>query len=159
MKSLLTIMKFVYHYADVNDLENLYKNVEKTGLPVKQFDATKALSKVLRPLAVSDYLKDNEPLEPIEYETKREAFEKAIQETNFIPVITDADICSSYNAKSMLDVFNEESVNDFHDIFNGQKKVSALQMANKGEYTFVVDTQSRREFPFHEVSVSKKLAR
>ena len=159
MKSLLTIMKFVYHYADLNDLENLYRNVEKTGLPVKQFDATKALSKVLRPLAVSDYLKDNEPLEPIEYETKREAFEKTIQGTDFIPVITDAGVCSSYNTKSMLEVFNEESVNDFHDIFNGQNKVSPLQMANKGEYTFVVDTQSRQEFPFHDESVSKKLAR
>ena len=154
-------MKFVYHYADHKDLKDLYKRTLNAGmeLPLKPFDAVKASQKLLRPIAVSDYLKDNSPLEPIDDAMKKEIYYKTIKETDFVPMITDTDICSTYNAKSMLDIFNEDSISEFQEIFGGRYQNRKLEMANKREYTFIIDSQSRREFPFNNDPISRDLAR
>ena len=155
-------MKFVYHFADENDLKDLYKRVLNAGLmlPLKSFAVVKNTSNLLRPLAVSDYIKENDPLEPILDVPEKEAFEKAIRETEFTPVITDTDVCSGYNTRSPLDVFKKEAVGDFHEIFSSsEKKNLKLEMANQQEYSFIVDTQNRREYPFNDKILFRNIAR
>ena len=154
-------MKFVYHYADHNDLKDLYKRTLNAGLklPLKPFNAVKASQKLLRPIAVSDYVKENNPLEPIDDTMKKERYDKTINETDFVPMITDTDVCSTYNAKNMLDIFNEESISEFQEVFGGTDQNRTLEMANKREYTFIIDSQSRREFPFNNDPISRDLAR
>ena len=114
-------MKFVYHYDDSNDLKQLYEDVQKSALmlPLKSFNLVKGRSRQFRPIAVSDYIQNNNPAIPLNFNT-RPGFEKVSQETDFQPIITDLDVCSSYNAPKTTEIFHEEAVADFHDVFEGQ---------------------------------------
>ena len=59
-------MKFVYKYAEKDDLEVLHEKVADAGLklPLKPFNATSAPAKLLRPLAVFDYIPIHDPKTP-----------------------------------------------------------------------------------------------
>ena len=62
-------MKFVYNFADEEDLLELYKATqfaEELGLPLKPFSEIRSSAKLLRPIAVSDYLKDVNPMKRID---------------------------------------------------------------------------------------------
>ena len=106
-------MKFVYHSANKEDLFDLYKRVLNAGLklPLKPFDATHVSSKLLRPLAVYDYTRYHDPKKvywpSIE---EKEQHQTAMTTTDFHPTITDIDICSSYNTRSVMDVFKQDDV-------------------------------------------------
>ena len=155
-------MKFVYHSANKEDLKDLYKRVLNAGLklPLKPFDATHVSSKLLRPLAVYDYTRYHDPKKvywpSIE---EKEQHQTAMTTTDFHPTITDIDICSSYNTRSVMDVFKQDAVIAFHETFESSKKNITLKDASFKEYTFLIDTQKRRQYPYNKEDDSRFIAR
>lgn len=146
LKSLLRIMKFVYHYDDSNDLKRLYKDVQYSALmlPLKPLNLVQNTTRQFRPIAVSDYVQNNNPAIPLNFNT-RPVFEKVSLETDFQPIITDLDICSSYNAPKTTEIFHEEAVADFHDVFEAQVSHTNT-MSEGGKY-----------YGFHSTSKAKSL--
>ena len=155
-------MKFVYHFANKEDLKDLYKRVLNAGLklPLKPYNPTDVSSKLLRPLAVYDYTRFHDPKKVYwpsgEERTKHRT---AMTITDFRPTITDVDVCQSYNARSVMDVFKEDAVTAFHETFEGSKKNITLQDASLKEYTFIIDTQKRRQYPYNKEDDSRFFAR
>ena len=164
MKSLLWIMKFVYKYADKDDLEVLYQRVVNADLklPLKQFNVTSAPAKLLRPLAVVDYTKVHDPKKTYRGGPSQEEDLKhkiAMTRTDFRPTITDVDVCSSYNARSVMDVFNPKAVIAFHETFEDSRKNITRKDAGMKEYTFIIDSQKRRQYPHNQEEDDGFLAR
>ena len=157
-------MKFVYKYADKDDLENLYEKVIDAGLnlPLKPFNVTSAASKLLRPLAVVDYTPFHDPKKLFWGAKSPEEAKKlriAMTTTDFRPTITGVDVCSSYNAKSVMDVFNPKAVIAFHETFEDSRKNITLKDAGMKEYTFIIDSQKRRQYPHNQEEDDGFLAR
>lgn len=49
-----------------------------------------------------------------------------------------------------IDVFNQDSVTNFHEVFHrDHSNVKSLKMGGDREYTFMLDTQERRNYPFN----------
>ena len=59
----MLVMKFVYHFATMNDVEKLYDKIKDANLPVpmKDLDHFKSSLQLPQPLAISDYLKGINP--------------------------------------------------------------------------------------------------
>lgn len=58
-RSLMLIMKFVYNFANMNDVDTLYEKIQKADLkiPLKDLSQFKASVHLGQPLAISNYLK------------------------------------------------------------------------------------------------------
>ena len=138
-------MKFVYHHANIADVEGLYELVKQANLniPLKPLEQILATTDLGQPLAISDYLKGLNPLDKL-----RDNFNKNsnVKKTDFRPVLTDLGLCSSYNAMSAEDVFNYPAIRDFHEVFQYQD--INLESAVIREYSFIIDTQTRRDYQF-----------
>ena len=74
--------------------------------------------------------------------------------------MTDMGVCSTFNAPLLSDVFVEGSVSEFHDVFlKGLNSTNRnLASADIKEYTFIIDSQARRHYPFKSTG-SRTLAR
>ena len=59
----MLIMKFIYYFADMQDVKTLYKQVEQADLmvPLKTFDQIKTSLDLPKPLAISNYLENLNP--------------------------------------------------------------------------------------------------
>ena len=147
LQSLLFIMKFVYHYANMADVEGLYELVQQANLniPMKPLEQILASADLGQPLAISDYLKGLNPLEKLgdNFKTKN----SKVKKTDFRPVLTDFGLCSSFNAMSEKDVFHDLAIKDFRAVFLDQKGIN-LESAVIREYSFIIDTQKRRDYQF-----------
>ena len=145
-------MKFVYFYADMEDVKKLYHLVEQAQssipLKMKPFDQIQTSTVLGQPLAISNYLKGLNPLDKMGENFNNENWNNSVLErkTQFTPTLTDTGLCSTFNAKSENFVFQEQAVKDFQDIFHGHVKAedNLLESAVMREYTFIIDTQKRR---------------
>ena len=70
--------------------------------------------------------------------------------TEFRPTITDYGLCSSFNSMMEVNVFDENSVGNFHEVFHhGVSKNVTLKMGGEREYIFILDTRERMNYPFN----------
>ena len=78
------IMKFVYFYADVQDVETLYNQVKKAGLmvPLKSFDEVRSTLQLSKPLAISNYLKYVDPSYKLQANSKVKDWKPIITSSN-----------------------------------------------------------------------------
>ena len=137
------MMKFVYHHANIADVEGLYEIVKqaKLNIPMKPLEQVLATADLGQPLAITDYLRGLNPLEKLgdNFFNKSSNFKK---KTEFRPVLTDMGLCSSYNAMSGKDIFHEPAIQDFHEVFQDhQNKYIPLESAVIREYSFIIDTR------------------
>ena len=149
LQGLLFIMKFVYHYANMADVEGLYQLVKQANLniPMKPLEQVLATADLGQPLAISDYLKGLNPLDKLGNNVNNNKNSNVT--TDFRPVLTDLGLCSSYNAMSEQDVFHDSAIRDFHEVFlNHEGNGINLESAVIREYSFIIDTQSRRDYQF-----------
>ena len=128
-------MKFVYFYADMEDVKKLYQLVKQAHLkiPLKPFDQVQSSTVLGQPLAISNYLKGLNPLDKMGENFSNENWNNSVldQKTQFLPTLTDTGLCSTFNARSENLVFQEQAVKDFQDIFHGHIKTedNALESA------------------------------
>ena len=153
LQSLMLVMKFVYNFATMNDVEKLYDKIQDANLPVpmKELDQFKSSLQLPQPLAISDYLKGMNPGEKILDIFQNENWEEGRvikRSSDFSPRMTDAGLCSTYNAHLEKDVFDDKVVKDFHEVFHGGVDKNPLKSAQMKEYSFIIDTQTRRSYPF-----------
>ena len=166
---LLLIMKFVYNFATFNDVEVLYDVVKKANskIPMKPIHQVKGSVVLGHPLAVSDYLVDLDQYAKIPgslnntfwttdpYFLARRIYNPS---TDFVPSLTDSGLCSTFNSPLISDVFEPSSVAEFKKVFINESKQFEVKPASIGEYTFIIDTQKRSQYPFR-TSDSKMFAR
>ena len=153
LQSLMLVMKFVYHFGTMNDVEKLYDKIKDANLPVpmKDLDQFKSSLQLPQPLAISDYLKGMNPGEKILYMFQNENWDEGRvikRSSDFSPRMTDAGLCSTYNAHLEKDMFDDKVVKDFHEVFHGGVDTNPLKSAHMKEYSFIIDTQTRRSYPF-----------
>ena len=153
LQSLMLVMKFVYHFGTMNDIEKLYDKIKdaKLPIPMKDLDQFKSSLQLPQPLAISDYLKGMNPGEKILYMFQNENWDEGRvikRSSDFSPRMTDAGLCSTYNAHLEKDMFNDKVVKDFHEVFHGGVDTNPLKSAQMKEYSFIIDTQTRRSYPF-----------
>ena len=162
LKFLLFVMKFVYHFANLNDVEILYEMVKKTNVkvPMKTIEEVKDSAVLGQPLAISDYLLDLNQYEPIPATFKNKfwtahpnltTIRVYNSSTEFKPMLTDAGLCSVYNAPMISDVFEDSTVMDFKEVFMEGTQQTEVRSAAMGEYTFIIDTNMRSQYPFRTV--------
>ena len=149
----MLVMKFVYHFATMNDVEKLYDKIKDANLPVpmKDLDQFKSSLQLPQPLAISDYLKGMNPGEKILYMFQNENWDEGRvikRSSDFSPRMTDAGLCSTYNAQLEKDMFDDKVVKDFHEVFHGGVDTNPLKSAHMKEYSFIIDTQTRCSYPF-----------
>ena len=149
----MLVMKFVYHFATMNDVEKLYKMMKDANLPVplKDLDQIKSTLQLPQPLAISDYLKDMNPGEKILEMFQNENWKEGRvikRSSDFSPRMTDMGLCSTYNAHLEKDEFDDKVVKDFHKVFHGAIDTNPLKSAQMKEYSFIIDTQTRHSYPF-----------
>ena len=168
-KHLLLVMKFVYNFANINDVKRLYEKVKKANskIPMKTIDEVTSSVVLGHPLAVSDYLLGLDQYEKIPgslnntfWTTYPEFPNRRLYKssTDFRPSLTDAGLCSVYNSPMISDVFEPSSVSEFKEVFVNTSQQIELKTAAVGTYTFVIDNQKRSEYPFRTVD-SKQFAR
>ena len=162
-------MKFVYNFANLDDVEILYDVVKKANskIPMKPIHQVKGSVVLGHPLAVSDYLLDldqyakipgslnNTFWTPDPNIAARRIYKPS---TDFVPSLTDSGLCAIYNSPLISDVFEPLSVAVFKKVFINDSKQFKVKPASIGEYTFIVDTQKRSQYPFRTTD-SKMFAR
>ena len=155
-------MKFVYNFANLNDVKRLYGKVKKANpkIPMKTIEEVTGSVVLGHPLAISNYLLDLNQYEnipgtlnntfwsPDPYYTARRIYKSS---TDFVPAFTDAGLCSVYNAPMISDVFVDSSVAEFKEVFINASEQMEVKTAGIGEYSFVIDTQRRSQYPFRTV--------
>ena len=156
-------MKFVYNFANLNDVKKLYGKVKKANskLPMKTIDEVTGSVVLRHPLAVSDYLLDLNQYERVPgtlnntfwspadpYYPARRIYKSS---TDFVPAFTDAGLCSVYNSPMISDVFVDSTVAEFKEVFINASQQMEVKTAGIGEYSFVIDTQKRSQYPFRTV--------
>ena len=152
-KYLLLVMKFVYKYANLDDVINLYGTVKKANstIPMKTIDEVTGSVVHGHPLAVSDYLMDLNQYEKVPRSLNNTFWsaDRIYQSsTDFLPALTDAGLCSVYNSPMISDVFVDSSVAEFKEVFINQSQQLEVKSAAIGQYSFVIDTQMRSQYPF-----------
>ena len=144
-------MKFVYNHANLNDVETLYNLVKKSNLkiPLKPIDEVKESVFLRHPLAISDYnnWKYNHETEKINYGA-----------TDFAPSMTEEGLCSVYNGRQTSEIFVDSSVAEFKEVFGSNVIPKEPKSGAIDQYSFVVDTQKRYQYPFRTTE-SKNFAR
>ena len=155
LKSLMFVMKFVYKFHDMDDVEELYHMTKRAGinLSMKPLDVVKNETVLPNPLAITDYLAFLDPKSALRETTKHKSWNgrKYLRSTEFRPALTDNGVCQTYNSHYEKDVFTEESVSQFHEIFHQNIDTSDLKLKSGAmkEFTFILDTQDvRRNYPF-----------
>ena len=173
-------MKFVYHFANMDDVEKLYNIVKDADLkiPMKKYDDFKKGVFLGQPLVISDYLHDVDqfsivsqfhqddfwefnPIINLGTEENGYANVKR-QSTQFRPTLTDSGLCSSFNAEVENNMFQDQRVKEFMEIFHNEWDIEnhTLASADLKEITFIIDNQDRRNYPFVATEgSSRKLAR
>ena len=157
----------------MKDVESLYQVVKKADLkiPLKGLDEVKASVSLRKPLAISDYLEGLNPYEPMTHDFKNEHWDEMATvdsslikpvkiSTEFRPTLTDAGVCATFNAPLIDEVFQDHTVSEFREVFltEFQSEATKLETAAFKEYTFIIDTQKRGNFPFRALDY-KNLAR
>ena len=173
----MLIMKFVNHYANMDDVSTLYNIIKEAGLqiPLKEYKEFKKTVFLGQPLVIADYLKNVDQFKPVPKEHKDDqwAFNPDYgvdvgwpnvkrQSTQFRPTLTDSGLCSTYNAEVESRVFQDETVAEFIEVFHPglDTKNVTLENADLKEQSFIIDTQVRRNYPFVSRDGSRtKLAR
>lgn len=139
-------MKFVYNFANLQDLKALHSIVNEQGenIPTKSFDHIKTSVKLKEPLVIFDYLKNANPSVPLDEFSERENWKNGFPDrpTEFHPSLTDSGLCMSYNSKLEKDVFEDSVVNDFIEVFHQNVK-GKVEEARSKEFSFIIDTQLR----------------
>ena len=75
--------------------------------------------------------------------------------SEFRPTMTDYGLCSSYNSLMEVNVFDKMSVSNFHEVFHQSESNGVnLKMGGDREYTFMMDTRERRNYPFNATDAS-----
>ena len=150
------VMKFVYHLYDWEDVKELYHKTKAAGLnlPLKPLNIVKKETLLPNPLAITDYLSLLDPKIPLD-ETKHNSWKNQyeyISSTEFRPALTDNGLCQVYNGYYERDIFTEDSVSQFHEVFYGNKienQSVKLETFEVEEFTFILDLQTaRRNHPF-----------
>ena len=155
-------MKFVYNFANLNDVKRLYGKVKKANskIPMKTIEEVTGSVVLGHPLAISNYLLDLNQYENIPgtlnntfWSTDPFTPAKRIYKssTDFVPAFTDAGLCSVYNSPMISDVFVDSSVAEFKEVFINASEQMEVKTAGIGEYSFVIDTQKRSQYPFRTV--------
>ena len=166
---LLLIMKFVFNFANLDDVEILYDVVKKANskIPMKPIHQVKGSVVLGHPLAVSDYLLDldqyakvpgslnNTFWTPDPNIAARRIYKPS---TDFVPSLTDSGLCAIFNSPLISDVFESSSVAEFKKVFINESQQFDVKPASIGEYSFIVDTQKRSQYPFRTTD-SKLFAR
>ena len=77
LKSLMFVMKFVYKFHDMEDVEELYHMTKRAGinLSMKSLDVVKNETVLPNPLAISDYLDLLDPKGKLGESTQHKSFE------------------------------------------------------------------------------------
>lgn len=175
LKDLLLIMKFVYNYATLDDVEQLYNHVKAADLkiPMKSLEDVKSTIVIEQPLAISNHFEGLNQFDIIPQSFYNRfwtnetlpyfgdgwvGMKHMVTWTDFRPSMTDYGLCSTFNAELEKDVFQD--VNEFHDVFLGSLKSENINLESAAlrEYTFIIDTQKRTLYPF-KVYESTNLAR
>ena len=173
-------MKFVYHFANMDDVEKLYNIVKDADLkiPLKEYDDFKKGVFLGQPLVISDYLHAVDQFSTIsqfhqddfwEFNpniylgTKEDGYANVKrQSTQFRPTLTDSGLCSSFNAEVENNVFQDKIVEEFMEVFHSGWKTENHNLASGDlkEIAFIIDNQDRRNYPFVAAEgSSRKLAR
>ena len=137
----------------MNDVEKIYEMIKDANLPVpmKDLDQIKSSLQLPQPLAISDYLKGLNPGEKILDMFQNENWEEGRvikRSSEFSPRMTDMGLCSTYNAHLEKDVFDDKVVKDIHEVFHEGIEIYPLKSGQMKEYSFIIDTQTRRSYPF-----------
>ena len=155
VKSLMVVMKFVYKFYDMEDIEKLYHMTKSAGikLSMKPLEVVTNETVLPNPLAITNYLDLLDPKATLGNATQHKSWEgrKYLRSTEFRPAMTDNGLCQSYNSFYEKDVFTETSVSQFHEVFHRNIETSDVKMkaASIKEFTFILDTQDvRRNYPF-----------
>ena len=152
-------MKLVYHYANLNDVETLYDLVKKANskFPMKSIEEVKASLVLGQPVAISDYLVDLNQYEmiPMTFENEFWLPNQNLTtvriykpSTDFKPMLTNAGLCSTYNSPIISDVFEDSTVKEFKEVFTEGTQAMEVRSAAMGEYSFIIDTRKRSQYPF-----------
>ena len=179
-------MKFVNHFANLKDVNTLYNIVKDADLkiPVKEYEDFRKSVFLGQSLVISDYLKGVDQLGKVSrlHQDEQWEFNPAMnlgntecitckedgyanvkrQSTQFRPTLTDSGLCSSFNAEVENNMFQDQSVEEFMEVFhNGWGTENrTLASADLKEIGFIIDTQDRRNYPFVAAEgSSRKLAR
>ena len=173
-------MKFVNHYANMEDVNTLHNIVKDAGLkiPVKEYEEFQKSVFLGQPLVISDYLQYVDQFSRVSglhqdehWELNQDIYVAGEEEgyanvkrqsTQFRPTLTDSGLCSSFNAEVEINVFQDQRVEEFMEVFhNGwDTENRTLASADLKEIGFIIDTQDRRNYPFVAAEgSSRKLAR
>lgn len=179
LKWLYLVMKFVNHFANMKDIKTLYNIVKDAHLkiPVKEYEDFRKSVFLGQPLVISDYLNGVDQFGKVSrlHQDEQWKFNPAMnlgeedgyanvkrQSTQFRPTLTDSGLCSSFNAEVENNVFQDQRMEEFMEIFhNGWDTDNrTLASADLKEIGFIIDTQDRRNYPFVTAEgSSRKLAR
>ena len=152
-------MKIVYHFANHNDVETLYDLVKKANskVPMKTIEEVKDSVVLGQPVAISDYLKDLNQYEKMPMTFDNEFWTPhpnltAVRiykpSTDFKPMLTNAGLCSICNSPMISDIFENSTVKDFKEVFVEGTQEMEVRSAAMGEYSFIIDTRKRSQYPF-----------
>ena len=162
-------MKFTYNYDNLNDVKILHDIVKKAKVkyPMKNITQVKNSILLRQPVAISDYLEDVNPFQqmPLSFENKfwenpplndvGNPFQPKIYKgsTDFVPVLTDAGLCSGFNVPHPdQQPYEPSTVTDFREVFasgtEAENNNYTLKTAAIKSYTFIVDTKKRLQYPF-----------
>ena len=153
-------MKFTYAYANLIDVEILYDVVKKAKVnyPMKNITQVKRSVLLRQPVAISDYLVDLNPFQPMPLLFENRFWENEQAEVNsykiykgstdFVPVLTDGGLCSAFNVPPPnQQSYEPSSVANFREVF-AENNNFTLKTAALKSYTFIVDTKKRMQYPF-----------
>lgn len=174
-------MKFVNHYANMEDVNTLHNIVKDAGLkiPVKEYEDFQKSVFLGQPLVISDYLQYVNQFSEVSrlHQDEHWEFNPAMnlvanrdgyanvkrQSTKFRPTLTDSGLCSSFNAEVENNMFQDQRVEEFTEVFHSgwETENRTLKSADLKEISFIIDTQDRRNYPFVAPggSRNRKLAR
>ena len=158
-------MKFTYNYANLNDVETLYDVVKKAKVDYPMKTVTQVKDSVLlrQPFAISDYLVDVNPFQKMPLSFENQFWGKNKNDfgfghkiykgsTDFVPVLTDAGLCSGFNVPPPdQQSYEPSTVADFREVFTsgtGADNNYTLKTAAIKLYTFIADTKKRLQYPF-----------
>ena len=172
-------MKFVNHYANMEDVSTLYNIVKDAGLkiPVKEYEDFRKSVFLGQPLVISDYLQYVDQFSEVSrlYQDEHWEFNPDMylggeesgyanvkrHSTKFRPTLTDSGLCSSFNTEVENNMFQDQRVEEFMEVFHSgwETENRTLESADLKEISFIIDTQDRRNYPFVATGGSRNLAR
>ena len=172
-------MKFVNHYANMEDVKTLYNLVKDAGLkiPIKEYEEFQKSVFLGQPMVISDYLHIVDQFVKVSkvHQDEYWEFNPAMdlvagqegfpnvkrQSTQFRPTLTDSGLCSTFNAEVETNMFQDQRVEEFMEVFHSGWKTEnrTLASADLKEITFIIDSQVRRNYPFVAKGGSRNLAK